>query len=98
MFKNYGGVLIPKEECISFLKQDEILLCGFAFPDDTLRSKVIGRSHEDISLFPNLKMLFIYDLENKEIFNRVCQGEARGISWETIDGICKGLERGMDDS
>lgn len=91
MFKNYGAVLAPEESCNLCLDENEKLLCGFVFPDDMMRSKVIGRKIEDVTLFPDMTMLFIYNLDSGEIYNRVCQGEARGIPWETIDMLCKSL-------
>lgn len=90
--EQYGAKLISNDEGIQYIDEHEKLLCCFSFPNTKLREYVIGKKGKIHSLFPDMKMMFIYDIENCEVFNRICQGEARGIPWETIEMLCKILE------
>lgn len=89
----YGAKRISDTEGIPYTDVNEKLICCFAFPDETLRKKAIGGDGDTCPRFPELKLLFLCDTETGEIFTRVCQGEARGIPWETIEMLCRELEK-----
>ena len=88
---NYGGMLLPLEKGLPYTDPEEELLCCFSFPDDKLRAELIGKNPMD---FKDLILLFLYDLKEKEVFLRVCNGEAKGMSWEQVQMLCGFLEKG----
>ena len=59
--------------------------------------RMVGRDDVTVSMFPDLKLLFIFEHDTQEVFSRVCNGEARGIPWETISHFCDVLEDAIND-
>ena len=88
---SYGGELLPLEKGLLYIDPEEELLCCFSFPDDKLRAELIGQNPMD---FKKLILLFLYDLKEKEVFLRVCNGEAKGMTWEQVQMLCGILEKG----
>lgn len=88
--REFGAALLVEQQGLPYVDEQEKLICCFSFPDGNLRKQVIGNTSKD---FPDIKLLFICNLENQEIFSRVCQGEARGISWNIIEMLCETLRK-----
>ena len=85
--RTFGAVLLEKENGYPYVKDNEDLLGCFAFPDEALRRKAIGSAY-GID-FPEVKLMLIMDSGTGEIYARACEGELRGITYESIMEITK---------
>ena len=88
----YCARYLSREEGLPFVDPNEYLICCFSFPDESARVKLIGN---DKMLYQDLIMLFLYDYTEKEVFIRICNGEARGMPWEKVQLLCDILQRSM---
>ena len=92
--RTFGAVLLEEENAYSYVKGNEVLLCCFVFPDQQLRRKAIGSAY-GID-FPKVKLMFIMDSGTGEIFARACDGELRGITYESLMEITKAPDWWID--
>lgn len=83
--EHYGAEPLANDEGEKYIDEGESLVCCFHFPDTDKRSFIIGNGED----YPDLRLLIIHDNDNKEVFIRICQGEAKGLSWEEVQKICR---------
>lgn len=79
---HYGAEPLCNTEGEKFVDEGESIICCFHFPDADKRRLIIGNGNN----FPELMLLIVRD--DKGVFIRICQGEAKGLSWEEVQKIC----------
>lgn len=84
----YGAEILDNAEGEKYVDKGESLICSFYFPDIDKRNLIIGNGED----YPELLLLIIHD-DNKEVFIRICQGEAKGLSWNEVQKICRAFDR-----